>query len=81
MLKQMKLTTEAYKDDGVKVCRTEEVLVCGACGYDLDEEELKLSVCSDCGEPLRLRHSVSVWATSVPKASTRTLGQRNPDEE
>jgi len=77
----MKLTTEAQKVDGTKICKTEEVLVCSACGYDLDEEELKLSVCSDCGESLRLRHSVSVWATSVPKASTRTLGQTNPDEE
>jgi predicted amidophosphoribosyltransferase len=77
----MKLITEAQKVDGAKVCKTEDVLVCGTCGYDLDEAELKLSVCSNCGEPLRLRHSVSVWATSVPKASTRTLGQTNPDEE
>jgi rRNA maturation endonuclease Nob1 len=77
----MKLLTEAQKIDGQKVCRAEEVLVCAACGYDLDEEELKLSVCSDCGSPLRLRQSVSVWATSVPKAGARTLGQSNPEEE
>jgi len=75
----MKLTTEAQKVDGTKVCKTEEVLVCGACGYDLDEAELKLSVCSDCGTPLRVRHSVAVWATSVPKAGVKTLGE--PNEE
>ena len=77
----MKLTTEAEKVNGQKVCRAEEVLVCAACGYDLDEQEIKLSVCSECGEPLRLRQSVSVWATSVPKAGAKTLGQRNSDEE
>jgi hypothetical protein len=45
----MKLITEAQKVDGTKVCKAEDVLVCGACGYDLNEAELKLSVCSDCG--------------------------------
>jgi predicted amidophosphoribosyltransferase len=75
----MKLVTEAQKVDGTKVCKTEEVLVCGACGYDLDEAELQLSVCSDCGAPLRVRHSVAVWATSVPKAGIKTLGE--PNEE
>ena len=73
----MKLITEAQKVDGTKVCKAEDVLVCGACGYDLNEAELKLSVCSDCGASLRVRHSVSVWATSVPKASTKTLGELN----
>jgi predicted amidophosphoribosyltransferase len=78
----MKLTTEAQKVGGVKVCKAEDVLVCGACGYDLDEAELKLSVCSDCGAPLRVRHSVAVWATSVPKAGIKTLGESNePNEE
>lgn len=75
----MKLVTEAQKVDGTKVCKTEEVLVCGSCGYDLDEAELKISVCSDCGEPLRVRHSVSVWATSVPKAGIKTLGEHNEE--
>ena len=77
----MKLTTEAQKIDGQKVCRAEEVLVCAACGYDLDEQEIKLAVCSNCGAPLRVRQSVSVWATSVPKAKTKTLGQHNADED
>ena len=77
----MKLTTEAHKEGEQKICRAEEVLACAACGYDLDEQEISLAVCSDCGEPLRLRRSVSVWATSVPKAGAKTLGQRNFDEE
>jgi predicted amidophosphoribosyltransferase len=75
----MKLHTEAQKVDGKKICRTEEILVCGACGYDLDENEIKLDLCSDCGEPLHLRRSISVWATSVPKAGVKTLGQKNEE--
>jgi predicted RNA-binding Zn-ribbon protein involved in translation (DUF1610 family) len=71
----MKTTTEAHKIDGVKVCKSEEVQVCASCGYDLDEAELVANTCSDCGAPLRLKQSVSVWATSVPKAGTKTWGQ------
>jgi len=69
------LTTEAHKVDGVKVCKTEEVKVCANCGYDLDESELAANTCSDCGAPLNLRLSVSVLATSVPKAGVKTIGQ------
>ncbi len=45
----MKTVIEAHKVDGVKVCRSEEVHVCAACGYDLDEAELAADTCSDCG--------------------------------
>jgi len=69
------IVTEAQKIDGVKVCKTEEVKVCANCGYDLDEAELAADTCSDCGAPLNLRVSVSVWATSVPKAGVKTIGQ------
>jgi len=69
------ILTEAQKVDGVKVCKTEEVKVCANCGYDLDEAELAADTCSDCGAPLNLRVSVSVWATSVPKAGVKTIGQ------
>jgi len=69
------ILTEAQKVDGVKVCKTEEVKVCANCGYDLDEAELAADTCSDCGSPLNLRVSVSVWATSVPKAGVKTIGQ------
>jgi len=69
------IVTEAQKVDGVKVCKTKEVKVCANCGYDLDEAELAADTCSDCGAPLNLRVSVSVWATSVPKAGVKTIGQ------
>lgn len=69
------ILTEAQKVDGVKICKTEEVKVCANCGYDLDEAELAADTCSDCGAPLNLRVSVSVWATSVPKAGVKTIGQ------
>ena len=69
------IVTEAQKIDGVKVCKTQEIKVCANCGYDLDEAELAADTCSDCGAPLNLRVSVSVWATSVPKAGVKTIGQ------
>ena len=69
------LTTEAHKVDGVKVCKAEEVKVCANCGYDLDEAELAADTCSDCGAPLNLRVSVSVWATSVPKGGASVMGK------
>jgi len=69
------IVTEAQKVDGVKVCKTEEVKVCANCGYDLDEAELAADTCSNCGASLNLRVSVSVWATSVPKAGVKTIGQ------
>lgn len=71
----MKQVIEAQKIDGVKDCKTEIVQVCSACGYDLDAAELKADTCSDCGAPLKLKQSVSVWATSVPKAGAKTIGQ------
>ena len=76
----MKTITEAQKIDGVKVCRSEEVQVCSSCGYDLDETEIHADTCSDCGAPLKLRKSVSVWATSVPKAGVKTWGQTQEQE-
>ena len=71
----MKKLFEAQKIDGVKHPQTEITQVCAACGYDLDEHELEADTCSDCGAPLRLKQSVSVWATSVPKAGAKTWGQ------
>ena len=71
----MKVVVEAHKFDGVKVCRSEVVKVCAACGYDLDEAELNADTCCDCGAPLNLIESVSVWSTSVPKAGVKTWGE------
>lgn len=68
-------TKQAVKIDGKVVdCATEIKQVCAACGYDLDEHEIKLDVCSDCGADLNLSQSVTVHATSVP-AFAITFGQ------
>ncbi len=71
----MKRLFEAQKIDGVKHPQTEITQVCAACGYDLDEHELAADTCSDCGAPLRLKQSVSIWATSVPKAGATVWGK------
>lgn len=48
-------------------------VVCGNCGYDVDETELAADTCSDCGEPLNLRQNTTIYATSVPPAGGSTL--------
>jgi uncharacterized paraquat-inducible protein A len=40
--------------------------VCAHCGYDLDEAEIAADACSDCGEPLNLKQSVSIQVTTLP---------------
>jgi transcription initiation factor IIE alpha subunit len=32
-------------------------VLCGNCGYDVDEAELTADTCSDCGEALNLRQN------------------------
>lgn len=44
-------------------------LLCAACGYDLDENEISADTCSDCGATLNLRQNTKIYATSVPAAS------------
>lgn len=46
---------------------------CGACGYDLDENELSADTCSDCGQVLNLKQHVSIQVTTMPAASGGTL--------
>jgi rRNA maturation endonuclease Nob1 len=60
--------------NGLVDCATEIKKVCAACGYDLDENEIKLDTCSDCGAPLNLKQSITIHATSVP-AFAITFGQ------
>lgn len=48
-------------------------VVCGACGYDLDQAELDADTCSDCGQPLDLQRSVAIEITTVPAASGATM--------
>ena len=69
----MKTINEAVKVDGTIVPKHEIEVVCGNCGYDVDETELSADTCSDCGEPLNLRQNTKIYATSVPPAGGSTL--------
>ena len=48
-------------------------VVCGNCGYDVNEAELDADTCSDCGEALNLRQNTKIYATSIPAAGGSTL--------
>ena len=48
-------------------------VLCGNCGYDVNEAELTADTCSDCGEALSLRQNTRIYATSVPPAGGSTL--------
>ena len=48
-------------------------VLCGNCGYDVDEAELTSDTCSDCGETLNLRQNTRIYATSIPAAGGSTL--------
>jgi predicted RNA-binding Zn-ribbon protein involved in translation (DUF1610 family) len=69
----MKTVNEAV-DLGDTIDPKHEIeVVCGSCGYDLDEAELAADTCSDCGEVLNLRQNTKIYATSVPAAGGSTL--------
>jgi|TARA_R110000796_G_scaffold27021_1_gene74711 transcription initiation factor IIE alpha subunit len=48
-------------------------VLCGNCGYDVDEAELTADTCSDCGEALNLQQNTKIYATSLPAAGGSTL--------
>jgi len=48
-------------------------VLCGNCGYDVNEAELTADTCSDCGEALNLRQNTKIYATSIPAAGGSTL--------
>jgi len=48
-------------------------VVCAACGFDLDENELSADTCSDCGASLNLKESVTIEVTSAPPMQGKTL--------
>ena len=48
-------------------------VLCGNCGYDVNEAELTADTCSDCGETLNLRQNTKIYATSIPAAGGSTL--------
>ena len=69
----MKTINEAV-DLGAAIDPKHEIeVVCGNCGYDVDEAELTADTCSDCGEALNLRQNTKIYATSIPAANGGTL--------
>jgi predicted RNA-binding Zn-ribbon protein involved in translation (DUF1610 family) len=46
---------------------------CASCGYDVDGAELAADTCSDCGEPLNLKQSVSIQVTTLPSIFGGTM--------
>mgnify|MGYP003625321761 FL=1 len=48
-------------------------VLCGNCGYDVNEAELTADTCSDCGETLNLHQNTKIYATSIPAAGGSTL--------
>jgi len=48
-------------------------VLCGNCGYDVDEAELTADTCSDCGVALNLQQHTKIYATSLPAAGGSTL--------
>ena len=59
-------------DGNIEPAHAVEIL-CGRCGYDLDEAEVAADTCSDCGQPLSLQRSVAIQITTVPAASGATM--------
>ena len=69
----MRKTNEAAAVGGIIDPKHEIEMVCGHCGYDLDESELSADNCSDCGETLTIQQNTTIYATSIPAASGSTL--------
>ena len=59
-------------DGAVEPAHSVEI-VCAACGFDLDENELSADTCSDCGAALNLKKSVTIEITSIPPMQGKTL--------
>ena len=69
----MRKTNEAVTVGDIIDPKHEIEIVCGHCGYDLDESELSADTCSDCGEALTVQQNTTIYATSIPAASGSTL--------
>ena len=69
----MKIVNEATNLGSAIDPKHEIEVVCGNCGYDVNEAELSADTCSDCGEPLNLRQNTKIYATSIPPAGGSTL--------
>ena len=64
---------EAVQNGDTIVPKHKVEVVCGNCGYDLDENELSADTCADCGEALNLRQNTKIYATTIPAAGGSTL--------
>jgi Zn finger protein HypA/HybF involved in hydrogenase expression len=63
----MKQTFDAETLDGGVIHSAHEIeILCQHCGYDLDEHELAMDTCSDCGTSLELKQNIAISVTSVP---------------
>lgn len=71
----MKITYEAEKKDGVVICKHEIEVLCSSCNDPVSDHEETTGLCTNCGEPWEPRQSTSIWATSVPQAGVKTLGE------
>ena len=69
----MKTVNEAQNLGSAIDPKHEIEVVCGNCGYDVNEAELSADTCSDCGEALSLRQNTKINATSIPAAGGSTL--------
>jgi len=69
----MKIVNEATNLGSAIDPKHEIEVVCGNCGYDVNEAELSADTCSDCGEALNLRQNTKIYATSIPPAGGSTL--------
>jgi len=69
----MKKTNESITVNGVEHPKYDTAVMCGHCGYDLDESELSADTCSDCGEALTVQQNTTIYATSIPAADGSTL--------
>ena len=63
----MKTTNEA-KNLGSAIDPKHEIeVLCGNCGYDVNEAELSADTCSDCGEALNLRQNTKIYGDKHPR--------------
>jgi len=63
----MKITnTPRALDSGVVDPAHVVEIVCGACGFDLDETELEADTCSNCGATLNLKQNIAIQVTTLP---------------
>ena len=69
----MKTTNEAQNLGSTIDPKHEIEVLCGNCGYDLDESELNADNCLDCGVALNLQQNTKIYATSLPAAGGSTL--------